>query len=180
MRSSRFPSIIGLVVLAASVACLEACRTRDSSNDAQSGVHERARTADRLGDGEIPEGRERAFTLPLPLRSKVRVRFPESVHIVSELTHEELSNFVRTRVKDGTSAIGVTETRFDRVVVKSDPSKTLSIQVRPVTATGSAQSQMTVRDITAPPEPPGLTDPDRLRNAGLGPDGKLLDRNQLQ
>jgi hypothetical protein len=182
MKSSRFAFVFGLVMLAASVPGLEACRTRDSSNDGQQGARERARarTADRLKEGEIPEGRERAFTLPLPLRSTVKVRFPETVHIVSELTHEELSNFVRARVKDGTSAIGATETRFDRVVAKSDTSKTLSIQIRQVTATGNAHSQMTVRDITAPPEPPGLTDTDRLRNSGLSPDGKLLDRNQLQ
>ncbi len=137
-------------------------------------------SADRLAPGEIPEGRERAFTLPLPLHSTVSARFPRSVHVASSHTQEEVAEFVRKRVKDGTTSTGRNEIRFDGVVVGADPSKTLSIQVRPELGVGEYRSQIVVEDITAPPEEPGLTTEDRYRKAGLGADGKLLDRNHLQ
>ena len=139
-----------------------------------------APSADRLAEGEIPEGRERAFTLPLPLHSTVKARFGQSVHVASPHSHEELANFIRSRVKDGKTSSGATETRFDGVVVTKDPSKTLSIQVRPAAITGEYKSQMVIDDVTVPPEEPGLTTEDRYRKAGLTPDGKLLDRKHLQ
>ena len=137
-------------------------------------------SADRLAPGEIPEGRERAFTLPLPLHSNVKARFPGSVHVASTHSQEELANFVRARVKDGSSVSGASETRFDGVFVAKDPSKKLSIHVRSAAIASEYRSQMVIDDITVPPEEPGLTTEDRYRKAGLGPDGKLLDRKNLQ
>lgn len=137
-------------------------------------------TDDRLAEGEIPEGRERAFTLPLPLRSTVKARFGRSVHVASAHTREELARFVRSRVTGGETSSGAVETRFDRVVVTGDPSRTLSIQIRTAPIAGEHRSQMVIDDVTVPPEEPGLTIEDRYRKAGLTPDGKLLDREHLQ
>lgn len=137
-------------------------------------------SADRLLKGEIPEGRERAFTLPLPLHSTVKARFAQSVHVASPLTKEELVDFVRSRVKDGKTSSAASETRFDGVVVAKDPSRTLSIQVRAAPIAGEYRSQMVIDDVTVAPEEPGITTEDRYRKAGLTPDGKLLDRRQLQ
>lgn len=137
-------------------------------------------SADRLAKGEIPEGRERAFTLPLPLHSTIKARFPASVHVASPHTQEELANFVKMRVKDGTTTSGASETRFDKVVVAKDPSKLLSIQVRSAPLTGEFKSQLVVTDITPPPEEPGTTDVDRWRKAGLTPDGKLIDPKHME
>jgi hypothetical protein len=140
-----------------------------------------APSTDRLAPGEIAEGRERAFTLPLPLHSKVKAQFPGSIHVASPHTHEELSNFVRTRVKDGRTSSGASETRFDSVIVTTDPSKTLSIQVRPAPITsGEYRSQMVISDVTPVPEEPGMTDADRWKKAGMTPDGKLLDPKHMQ
>ena len=139
-----------------------------------------APTADRLAPGEIPEGTERAFTLPLPLHSKVKARFNQSVHVASTHTQEELANFIRARVKDGATVSGASETRFDGVVVTKDPSRKLTIHVRGAAIASEFRSQMVIDDVTVPPEEPGLTVEDRYRKAGLSPDGKLLDRNQLQ
>jgi hypothetical protein len=136
--------------------------------------------ADHIAKGEVPEGSERAFTLPLPLHSKVKARFAGSVHVASTHTQEELSNFVRARVKDGKSSAGATETQFDQVVVTKDPSKTLSIQIRSAPITEEYRSQMVIKDVTPAPEQPGTTDADRWRKAGLSPDGHLLDRQQRE
>jgi hypothetical protein len=137
-------------------------------------------TADHLAKGEIPEGRERAFSLPLPLHSTIKARFANSVHVASPYTQEELANFIKTRVKDGKTTSGASETRFDQVVVVKDPSKTLTIQVRPAPIMGEFRSQVVVDDVTPLPEEPGLTDADRWKKAGMSPDGKLLDRKHLQ
>jgi hypothetical protein len=137
-------------------------------------------SADRLAKGEIPEGKERAFTLPLPLHSSVKARFPGSIHVASAHTQEELSNFVRARVKDGKTSSGASETRFEKVVAISDPTHTLSIEVRSTALLGEFRSQMIVNDVTPPPPDPNLTNEDRWKKAGLTPDGKLLDPKHMQ
>lgn len=169
-----------LIVLVALVAVgTGACKRKEQAPPAPAPPV--APSADRLAKGEIPEGSERAFTLPLPLHSKVRARFGTSVHVASPHTPEELANFVRVRVKDGQTSTTESETRFDRVLVTKDPSKALTIEVRPGAAmSGEYRSQMVISDVTPPPDEPGLTTEDRYRKAGLSPDGKLLDRKHLQ
>lgn len=139
-----------------------------------------APSADRLAPGEIPEGRDHAFTLPLPLHATVKARFAGSVHVASTHTQEELANFVRARVTEGKSSSGTTETRFEKVVVTKDPSRRLTIDIRRPAMAGEYRSQMVIDDVTPVPEEPGLTDEDRWKKAGMTPDGKLIDRNQLQ
>jgi len=165
-------------VVAVGLGAATGCKPKEKAPPAP--APSAAPSADRLAPGEIPEGSERAFTLPLPLHSNVKARFPGSVHVASTHSQEELANFVRARVKDGSSASGASETRFDGVVVTKDPSKKLSIHVRSAAIASEYRSQMVIDDITVPPEEPGLTTEDRYRKAGLGPDGTLLDRNQLQ
>ncbi len=139
-----------------------------------------APSTDRLAPGEIAEGRDRAFTLPLPLHATVKARFAGSVHVASTHTQEELANFVRARVTEGTSSSGTSETRFEKVVVTKDPSKRLTIEIRRPAIVGEYRSQMVIDDVTPAPEEPGLTDEDRWKKAGMTPDGKLIDRNRLQ
>ena len=135
---------------------------------------------DRLAKGEIPEGPERAFTLPLPLHSTVKARFATSIHVASPHTQEELANFIKMRVKDGKTTSGASETRFDQVVVEKEPSKTLTIQVRPAPISGEYRSEIVINDVSGVPEPPGMTDADRWKKAGLTPDGKQLDPKHMQ
>lgn len=137
-------------------------------------------SADHLAKGEIPEGKERAFTLPLPLHSTIKARFPGSIHVGSPLSHEELSNFVRLRVKDGKTSSGASETRFENVVVTKDSTRTLVIEIRKAVIVGEYRSQMVVNDVTPPPPEPGLSDADRWKKAGMTPDGKLLDPKHMQ
>jgi hypothetical protein len=139
-----------------------------------------ASTADHLANGEIAEGRERAYTLALPLHSTIKARFAGSIHVASSHTPEELAKFVRARVKDGKSSSSANESVFDQVVAIKDPSKTLTIHVRSAANAADYRSQMVINDVTPTPEEPGLTDADRWKKAGMSPDGKLLDRKHLQ
>lgn len=136
--------------------------------------------ADHLAKGEVAEGSERAFTLPLPLHSTIKMRSATTIHVATTYTPEELIKFVQTRVKDGKMSTMHDETDFDRVVVTKDASKLLTIQIRPAAITEEYKSQLVVNDVTLPPEEPGTTDADRWRKAGMTPDGKLIDRKQLQ
>lgn len=162
--------------MAAALAAASGCKSKEAppnSNDASA-------PADHLAKGEIPEGRERAFSLPLPLRSQVKIRFRDNVQVVSSHTHEELSNFVRARVKSGRVLIGTTMTTFEDVVVPSEPTRHLKIEIRQLATLDEHRSEMIVRDITPPPSDPNETDADRWRKVGLTPDGKLLDPGHMQ
>lgn len=166
------------LLAAALAAASSGCKSKEAPSD-PNGVAS-ARPADHLGKGEIPEGREHAFSLPLPLRSQVKIRFNDNVQVVSPHTHEELSNFVRARVKSGKVLVGTTMTTFEDVVVPSDPTRHLKIEIRQLTTMDGTRSEMVVRDITPPPSDPNETDADRWRKVGLTPDGKLLDPKHLQ
>jgi hypothetical protein len=133
---------------------------------------------DRLAQGEIAEGQDKAFALRLPQRSKVSARFPKDIHVVSSHTPEELSNYVRAHVAEGKVASGTTVTEFRDVVVPTEPTRRLTIEVRNG-AVAHARSMMIVRDTTPAPVEPGLTDEDRYKKAGLAPNGRVLDPKRL-
>ncbi len=167
-----------LIALLGVAAALGGCKSKEPP-EAPPAPHAQA-SSDRLAAGEIPEGRERAFTLPLPLHSTVKARFTNSVHVASSHTREELANFVKTRVSKGQTTAGTTETRFDQVIVTRDPSKTLTIEIRSAPIAGEYKSQIVVSDVSPLPQVPDETDADRWRKAGLTPDGKQLDPKHMQ
>jgi len=166
-----------LIAAAALAAAVPGCKSKGAPSDADASA---SGPADRLAQGEIPEGRERAFSLPLPLRSKVKIRFKDNVLVESSHTPEELSNFVRARVKSGRVLIGATTTTFEDVVVPSEPTRHLKIEIRQLTTMDGNRSEMVVKDVTPPPSNPNETDADRWRKVGVTPDGKLLDPKHLQ
>lgn len=134
--------------------------------------------SDHLAPGELAEGVEKAYALPLPRVAKVASRSQGSVFVVSTAPPEQLSNFVRARVKAGRSLVGTTATTFESVVVPSEPNRTLTIEIR--TGDGSSsRSTMTVRDVTLGP-PATIPTEEAWKRAGMTPDGKLLDPKHLQ
>jgi len=135
---------------------------------------------DRLAPGELVEGTERAFGLPLPRLSRVAGRFQTSVDITSTATPEQLANFVRARVKEGKVTQGTSSTKLDDVVPRDDKNKRLTIEVRPVRAGNGNHSEMVVRDTTPPPGDPTLSEEERWKKAGMTPNGKLLDPKRVE
>jgi len=130
---------------------------------------------DHLAPHEQVEGKDKAFALALPRDAVVVGRFADSVNIQSKLTLEDLANFVRARVKEGRVVAGGAATTFEDVVVPADPDRRLTIVIRRSNSGAPMRSDMIVRDSTPPPVEPGLSDEERFKKAGLGPDGKLLD-----
>lgn len=135
---------------------------------------------DHLAPGEAPEGREKAFGLTLPQSSTVRTRWGGTIGVVSALSPEQLSNFVRVRVKEGKVVSGTSSTRFENVVVPAEPKRRLTIDVRPTRLVDGLRSEMTIEDVTPPPLDPKLTEDQRWKKAGLTPDGRVLDPKNLQ
>jgi len=135
---------------------------------------------DHLAPGEIVEGTERAFGLPLPRASRVAVRFAASVHVKSTVTPEQMANFVRARVTEGTVSQGTTSTRLENVIPRDDKAKRLTIEVRPVHGGNGDRCELFVRDATPPPFDPSLTVDQRWQKAGITPEGKLLDPQHLE
>ncbi len=135
---------------------------------------------DHLAPGEVVEGTERAFGLPLPRSSRVAARFADSVHVTSSVTPEQLANFVRARVKEGTVTQGTTSTRLENVIPRDDQAKRLTIEVRPMRGGNGDRSELFVRNATPPPFDPSLTVDQRWKKAGITPEGKLVDPQHLE
>lgn len=139
-----------------------------------------AAPADHLAEGEIPEGMDKAFALPLPLASTVSMRFRETIHVRSSLGAAELANFVRARVKSQKNDLAKATT-FEDVIVPAEPARHLTIEIRSGRMHSGVRSEMIVRDVTPPPPAdPNASEAELRRRAGLTPDGKLLDPKHMQ
>ncbi|WP_437783522.1 hypothetical protein [Sorangium sp. So ce1097] len=131
---------------------------------------------DQALPGELAEGIEQAFGLPIPRRMKVRARFPDAVFAVGEIPAERVANYVRTRVLAGNVETGPAKTIFSRATVKSAPQRMIRIEV----VSRAHVSELVVRDETRPPPERGLSVEERWRRNGLTPDGKVLDPTRLE
>jgi hypothetical protein len=165
-----------LIALAFSVVAIGACKRAPPPPPSV----QDAGPVDHLAPGEVAEGREKAYALALPQASSVRTRFGGTIGVVSTLSPEQLSNFVRARVKEGRVVTGTSSTRFENVIVPSEPQRRLTIDVRPSRLVDGLRSEMTVQDVTPPPIEPNLTEEERWKKAGLTPDGRPLDPKHLE
>ncbi len=133
---------------------------------------------DHLAPGELLEGKERAFGLPLPRNINVKHRFVDVVYASDPATPDALANYVRARVREGKVTAGATQTVFDRVKVPAQPDKEITIYVR--AASGGNGSELEIHDVT-PVQAPQLPDEAaRWRAAGLKPNGQVLDPQHLE
>lgn len=175
MRSSLTSALLTSALLFAPLvlAGLGGCREK---------VEERAPAppVDHLAPGESVEGKEKAFGLPLPRLATVTARFQTTVVVSSALSREELSGFVRARILNGTVTDTDASTRLLEVAPKAEPARRLDIEVRNAPPVGTVRSEMVVRDVTGLPVEPGLSDAERWRRAGFGPNGGVLDPTKLE
>lgn len=163
-------SIAALLLLAAACSHKEAPAPPQTDDPALKPV-------DRLAPNELSEGKEKAFALVLPKQVKISSAFNDIVVVQGEVPAEALANYVRGRVKDGKSVVGVSQTLFEGVHVPAEPNRPLDIRIERLG--GGHYTRMIVRDVT--PAPPLTGDPaSRMKAVGLTPDGKLADPKHLQ
>lgn len=137
--------------------------------------------ADRLAPGESALSREKAFALPLPLGAKVISGYGGVVYVATQMSPEELSNFVRKRVTGGKITAGTSTTNFEGVTVAADPKRLLDIQVRSGRYVDNVRSELLIRDVTPAREATELkTDEERWRAAGLTQDGRVLHPETME
>ncbi|MGK3995776.1 hypothetical protein [Sorangium sp. So ce1024] len=169
---------------AAALAACAACAALGCRGDAgapapapaPSGAPTPRPPVDQALPGELAEGVEQAFGLPIPRRMKVRARFPDAVFAVGEIPAERVANYVRTRVLASNVETGPAKTIFSRATVKSAPQRMIRIEV----VSRAHVSELVVRDETRPPPERGLSVEERWRRNGLTPNGKVLDPTRLE
>lgn len=138
------------------------------------GAQATALPVDHLAPGELAEGKEKAFGLTLPRDMSIQRQFPNVIHASSKTARpEQVANYFRARVQDGTVSAGAAETKFIGVHAKTELTRNLAIEVRGG-APGMATCEVMVQDITAPVAEPGLTEEERRRRVGVSADGKKL------
>lgn len=135
---------------------------------------------DHLGEGELLEGSERAFELPLPRGLRVDGRFIDVVYASGDVSPDALANYVRNRVRDGKAITGATGTIFDRVRLPAAPDTYLAIYVRPGPTRPDTSSMLEIRNVTEPKAAPLPDEESRWKAAGLKPGGGMLDPTHLQ
>jgi len=125
--------------------------------------------------GEMAEGREMAFGLPMPRDMKIIARMARVWTGETSLGLEPVANYVRARVDTETIETGPSRTVFMDAVPRHDTSKTIKVMV----ARKAGKTLLIVRDETRRPAEKGLTEEERWRQAGIGPDGKPIgDENK--
>jgi len=142
-----------------------------------------AKPVDHLAPKELLEGDAKAFGLTLPRGVRVDQSFADVVYASGPVDTEGAVKYVRARVREGKMIqpdfAGDGKTTFDKVKVPAMPDKLLVVHVKPAKgAVGTTQFE--VRDVT-PTKAPELPDEAaRWRNAGLTPEGRVLDPTKLQ
>jgi hypothetical protein len=163
-----------------------ACR-RDSDftvvEGPQASATASAKPVDHLAPNELLEGDAKAFGLTLPRGVRLDQSFADVAYASGAVDTHAAALYVRARTREGKmiepSFAGDGKTTFDHVRVPALPDKQLDISVRP--AQGAVGVTLfEVRDVT-PTKAPTLPDEAaRWRNAGLTPNGRVLDPTHLQ
>lgn len=132
---------------------------------------------DRLAPNELEPGTTKAFGLVVPKRMRLERLYPDAAHIVGNVSPTAAANYVRQRVDATQVEIAAARTIFPDVHIKGGPpDRTFRIEI----VAERGKTQIVIRDVTPPPTAPGLTEAQRWKQAGLTPNGKLIDPQQMR
>jgi len=169
----------GLLVAACFGLGALACDRSEPAGAPAASTSSQPKTPDRLAPGEIAEGKTDLFGLRLPRDLKVEARFPHSGYASGKITPEALSNYVRKRVDVRHVELAASRTVFPKARIKgADAERRFRIEVIPL----GRRSKLMVQWLN-PPRPPaakGLSEAERWKQAGLTPDGKQLNPQELE
>ncbi len=141
-----------------------------------------AKPIDHLAKNELLEGSAKAFGLTLPRGVFIDAAFGDVVFASGRVETPAAVEYVRTRVREGKMlqpSFAETKTTFDHVRFPATPDKQYVVSVRPKLGAVGV-TELEIRDVT-PQKAPDLPDEAaRWRNAGLAPNGRVLDPTHLQ
>ncbi len=133
---------------------------------------------DHLAKGELIEGTDKALTVVLPRDLHVDNAFVRVVYASGAASPEDVANYFRARVRDGSVTPGASATLFENVRVPAAPDVLLRIRVQP--REDGVGTSVEIRDVTPPPSLNLPDDESRWKSAGLKPNGQLADPKHTQ
>jgi hypothetical protein len=173
---------VSLVVAAALAAIAVGCRRAPSeeapapsataplTGAAPSGV-----PADHLAPGELVEGREVAFGVPLPRGVLVERRYPDIVYASGPMPVHSLAAYFQPRLRGGSLREGPSAATFEHVSQPNEPNAELLIHIE--ADLGKTRIELTSFHHSEAPVLPD--EASRWRQVGLTPQGKILDPTHL-
>ncbi len=134
---------------------------------------------DHLASDELIEGEKKAFGVALPRVLHVDGAFVDVVFTSApsgQVGVHPLAKYFRTRLTEGSLREGDEAATFEHVHVPGKGDMELDVRIR----TAGAYTRVEFRDTTPRPQPKLPDDAARWRQAGLTPNGRLLDPTHLE
>ncbi len=177
---ARYAALVAFAGLAGlAPACHQAPPEQFTPPGAASPVASATSTAtpiDHLAPGELVEGSQKAFGLPLPRDLPIDRQQPGSVRAIGPVTVHSLVKFFKPRLQDGRLTEGDTYASFDQAKIGGQPGKVFRVRITELPPRGTL---VDVDDVTPPPVPDLPDEAARWRQVGLTPQGKPLDPTHL-
>lgn len=137
------------------------------------------KTPDRLAPGELAEGKSDLFGLKLPIGMKTEANFPTSGQASGRVSVEQLTNYLRQRLDVARVELAGSHTVFDKAAIRgAPPDRRFRVEIVP-----KGRDTKLVVEWLNPKKPPaakGISEQERWKRAGLGPDGKMLNPQELE
>jgi hypothetical protein len=134
------------------------------------------RPPDHLGPDELIEGSEQAFGLVLPRGLEVESRNVGTVVASGSMTVRALVKYFQPRLEGGSLREGETVATFEHLKAPGPEDAELAIHIR----VAIPRTRVQIDRIPHPPPSVLPDDSARWRQAGLTPQGKLLDPTHLE
>lgn len=171
-----FSAMLALVLVSGLGGTL-GCESRKSPAPSAS-ASGKPKTPDRLAPGELAEGKSTLFGLKVPVGMTIDARFAHSAHASGVVSAEGLANYVRQRVEVARVELAASGTVFPQASIRgADPARHYRIEV----SAKGRNTKLSVHWLNPPKPPavPNLSEAERWRRAGLSPDGKQIEQQQL-
>lgn len=152
------------------------CRTTTPAPSPEDTAPAAPAAVDHLADGELLEGSERAFDVPLPRNLRVDGAFVDAVYASGPVPLHPLVQYFRARLRGGELREGEASATFDRAHAAGKPGRSLNIHV--ITSTEGVRVE--IRDLTPPVLPELPNEAARWQRVGLTPDGHLADPQHIE
>jgi hypothetical protein len=139
-------------------------------------VASQAPPVDHLAADELVEGSKLAFGLKLPRDLQVDGAFVDVVFASGRVAVEPLVKYFRARLTEGSLRAGEESATFEHVHIPGKASSEYGVRIW----LARGYTRVEIRDTTPKPQPDLPDDAARWRQAGLTPQGRVLDPTHLQ
>lgn len=135
-----------------------------------------AASPDRLPPGRLLEGTEQAFGLHIPKEMSLQAHFSDSAQAVGRVSADDLLEYIQHRILARHVEMAPGKWIFPQAHIKGGDQRLLRIEIDQ----RGPDTRLYLRDITPPPPVEGLSEAERWRRAGLTPEGRLIDPQNLE